>query len=326
MIIGFGRSDQATPARKPAASAIAARKMNTVLEYCLPMGAAVFLCIPFAVAQDGTLSDCEQAQHMASRDQPDIFQVPENALKLADCLGHEDPAIRDQFAYGTFVEALRQGDAGPEMLRLLMERLVGKIRAARTDSKGFLAPFSVLVLAEIARVDRLDPFMTQSERSSLARAGSDYLRSIEDYRGFDPENGWRHGVAHAADLLMQLSLNPLLEGQDARIILTAIGSQVVPKNAHSYIHGESKRLARPILYLAMTDLISADGWRRWFAALEADGDDPRWRDPYASLEGLARIHNTENFAAAVYVRASASGEASLAPIAEAAEGVVRSIP
>lgn len=263
---------------------------------------------------------------MADRDRPGTFQAPENALKLAECLGHEDPEIRDQFAYETFVETLRQGDTSPQTLRLLKEKLIANIRTASADSDGFLAPFSVLVLAEIARVDRLDPFMTEAERSALVQAGSDYLEGIEDYRGFDPESGWRHGVAHAADLMLQLALNPLLEEQDARMMLAAISSQVVAGNAHSYIHGESKRLARPILYLAMTDLISADAWRKWFAALEADQDDPRWQDPYASLEGLARIHNTENFAAAIFVSASASGEPSLAPIAEAAEGVIRSVP
>lgn len=297
-----------------------------MLKCCVLINAAVLSFMPFAFAQDEPHSNCEQARHLAGRDQPDTFQAPENALKLADCLGHEDPAIRDQFAYGTFVETLRQGDTSPETLRLLTDKLSGNLRDAGSDSGGFLAPFSVLVLAEIARADRLDPFMTASERSALARAGSAYLQGIDDYRGFDPGDGWRHGIAHAADLLMQLALNPLLEEQDARLMLAAISAQVVPENAHSYIHGEPKRLARPVLYLAMTDLISADEWRSWFAALEADQDDPHWQKPYASLEGLARIHNTENFAAAIFVRASASGEASLVPIAEAAEAVIRSIP
>jgi len=297
-----------------------------MLKCCLLIHAAVFSFMPFAVAQDGPRSNCEQAQHMASRDQPNTFQTPEEVLKLADCLGHEDPAIRDQFAYGAFVEILRQGDTSPRTLRLLKEKLIGNIRSASADSEGFPAPFSVLVLAEIARIDRLDPFMAQAERSALARVGSDYLESIEDYRGFDPEDGWRHGVAHAADLMMQLALNPLLEEQDARIMLAAISAQVVPGNAHSYIHGEYRRLARPVLYLAMTDLISADEWQSWFAALEADRNDPRWKDPYASLEGLARILNTVNFAAAIFVRSSASGDASLVPIAEAAEAIIKSIP
>jgi len=297
-----------------------------MLKYGLVINAVIFSFTSFAVAQDAPASNCEQAQQMADRERPGSFQAPENALKLAECLGHEDPEIRDEFAYATFVETLRQGDTSPRTIRLLKEKLIGNIRTASTDTEGFLAPFSVLVLAEIARVDRLDPFMTQSERSALVKAGSDYLEGIEDYRGFDPKDGWRHGVAHAADLMLQLSLNPSLEEQHAQLMLEAISSQVVAGNAHSYIHGESKRLARPILYLAMTELVSADAWRNWFAALEADQDDPRWQDAYTSVEGLARIHNTENFAAAIFVRASASGEASLAPISEAAAGVIRSVP
>jgi hypothetical protein len=140
------------PGKSPARPATAGHRTNIMFKCCVLINAAFFSFMPFAFAQDGPQSNCEQAQHLAGRDQPDTFQALENALKLADCLGHEDPA------------------------------------------------------------------------------------------------------------------------------------------------------------------------------LEADQDDPRWQDPYASLEGLARIHNTENFAAAVFVRASASGEAALAPIAEAAEGVIRSIP
>lgn len=299
---------------------------NAMLKLLVLICAAALPLGPLALAQEAPQSSCAQAMHLAGRDQQDTFQAPENALKLVDCLGHEDPAIRDEFAYGAFVRTLRQGDTSPETLRLLTAELSANLTSGGPDSSGFLAPFSVLVLAEIARADRLDPFMTPSERSALVKTGSDYLQGIEDYRGFDPVDGWRHGVAHAADLMMQLSLNPLLQTQDARRMLKAISAQVVPGKAHSYIHGESKRLARPVLYLAMTDLVSGDEWRRWFAALEAEPGDPNWQNPYASLAGLARIHNTENFAAAIFVRATASGEASLAPIAQAAEGVIRSIP
>lgn len=46
-------------------------------------------------------------------------------------------------------------------------------------------------------------------------AGCDAARNVIaicDYRSFDERDGWRHAVAHAADLLMRLALNPALTG------------------------------------------------------------------------------------------------------------------
>ena len=37
------------------------------------------------------------------------------------------------------------------------------------------------------------------------------MKSMLDYRGFVPGAGWRRAVAHGADLLMQLALNPAVE-------------------------------------------------------------------------------------------------------------------
>jgi len=42
----------------------------------------------------------------------------------------------------------------------------------------------------------------------LLNAAANYLVALRDYRGFDDGVGWRHGVAHAADLLAQLALSP----------------------------------------------------------------------------------------------------------------------
>lgn len=288
--------------------------------------AAAILFTSFACADPPAVSGCSQARLIADLNKETAFESAEELLSLADCLGHEDPAIRDDFAYGTFVESLRNGSTRATALRPLTEKLAENLESAGADAKGFLAPFSVLVLAEVARVDRLKPFMTEPERSALVACGAEYLRSIDDYRGFTPAEGWRHGVAHAADLMMQLALNPRLKTTDAQAILAAIASQVVPGKLHFYIYSEPKRLARPILVLASTDLVSDEQWSDWFSALEANESNPRWERPYASVEGLARIHNTEAFASAVFIRASTSNDPALAIIAAAAKAVLQSIP
>jgi hypothetical protein len=49
---------------------------------------------------------------------------------------------------------------------------------------------------------------------------------VSDYRGFDDKEGWRHGVAHGSDWLMQLALNPALDRGQLDQMLAAIATQV----------------------------------------------------------------------------------------------------
>src|SRR5258705_220852 len=76
------------------------------------------------------------------------------------------------------------------------------------------------------------------------------LLGVTDRRGFDATQGWRHGVAHGADLLLQLGLNPALSAAQLDAIVQAIASQVAPAGEHFYVYGEPERLARPIAYIA----------------------------------------------------------------------------
>ena len=175
-------------------------------------------------------------------------------------------------------------------------------------------------------MDRIDPFMSAEERSALVDTGTKYLANLRDYRGFDEGNGWRHGVAHAADLMMQLSLNAHLTRDDAMKITAAIAAQVSPETSHFYVFGEPGRLARPIIFLSSRDLLTEREWQDWFAALEASEQDPKWQSPYTSASGLARIHNTRQFASAIYIMASNSEDPASTMIADGSLGVLKSLP
>ena len=122
-----------------------------------------------------------------------------------------------------------------------------------------------------------------------------YLRGITDYRGFSSTEGWRHGVAHGADLLMQLALNPAVSGSELDAIVQAARAQVVPAQSHFYIYGESDRLARPIVSAARRGLLDAAYWQGCVDALASPLPLANWGDAFASQHGLARLHNTKQF-------------------------------
>lgn len=220
------------------------------------------------------------------------------ALELLPCLGDPDPTVRDGLAFEGLQAWMRAGRIAPATVQTMRQRLLADL--ATPDPRGFRPPFAALVLAEVARIDRLRPYLSAEERADLVARTAAYLMGVRDYRGFDPVEGWRHGVAHGADLALQLALNPQLTREQGEALLTAIASQVVAADAHAYRHGEPERLMAPAFYLARRGWWSAEDWERWFLGVGA-------RVPKASmfqsLAGQAGRHNLTAFFSAVYVQA-----------------------
>lgn len=243
---------------------------------------------------------------------------------LIACLADPDPAVRDGFAFTLWFEGLRGKHLSEAGLRHAATRL-SAILAEADDAAGFRRPFAALALSEVARADRIEPFLSDAELHALAGTGAAYLRGVSDYRGFAAGEGWRHGVAHGADLMLQLALNPRLARTDADVLLGAIAAQVAPDAALFYHYGEPGRLARPVLFLARRTDIGDAAWTAWFEALAADGA-PRRQPPFTSDAKLAAVHNATAFAQAVYVGAAESQDPQVRRLAPLAAGLLKALP
>lgn len=236
----------------------------------------------------------------------ELAALQTQALNLASCLANPDPALRDGLGFELLSTWMRAKALKPETLQVLRERLL-PVLSGPDVTAGFHAPFAALTLAEIARVDRLQPFLSPSQRQDLLDRACAYLSQVQDRRGFTPGEGWRHGVAHGADLLMQLSLNPALDAAAQRQILQAVASQVLASGGHAYQFGEGQRLARPALFAAWRGEIAAEAWQQWLGstlAAAAPSDQP-------DAAGLARLHNAREFLWPLYVSLNESRDEAL---------------
>ena len=272
---------------------------------------------------------------MAETDLPVCAVTPEDVtetvlseaqlLDLIDCLGSPDPKLRDEMAYTLLTDQLRDHRPETETLNTLKDRLIAL--SQQEDDAGFLQPFVLLILAEIIRTDTIDAWLTPEDRERITLIGADYLTNTEDYRAFSETEGWRHGIAHAADLLMQISRNGGIGMVEAIIIMEAVSTKVAPLGAPAYTHGEAERLARPILYLAQREMLTETIWSDYFARLQPNREEsPHWDDPYAHEDTLAALHNTTAFARAVYVTADMSEYESLEPLKLGADMLLRFLP
>ena len=251
-------------------------------------------CLPAAGYSRSDLDGLKQAEWRVGDD------ARRNALAraLTACLADPDPALRDGIAFEAYAHWLRSRALSNETMLWLADDLQARLTAP--EGAGFERPFAALVLSEVARADRIDTYMTPERRASLLDASIAYFTSVRDYRGFDDREGWRHGVAHSADILLQLGLNPAFGKPDLTRIRDAIGTQLAPEG-HFYTYGESERMARPIIFIAQREVFTAEEWREWLVRVTATP-----ADAYSSQAGLARRHNMMVFLSLLYVQADLS--------------------
>ena len=256
----------------------------------------------------------------------DADQRQQFALDLIDCLADPDPVIRDGIAYEALATLMRSDALQTRTLRTMQARLTTILLPETPDPEGFGKPFAALILSEIARTDRMSAWMSDQDRSGLVDTGATYLEGITDYRGFDATEGWRHGVAHTADLMLQLSLNPALARDDAERMLTAIASQVAPASGHFYIYGEPDRLARPIVYLAQSGRITQSEWDDWLDQFTSPGDLNNWGQIFNSQAGLARRHNVKAFASTLHRVATSTEDENVQRLYDGSAAILAAIP
>lgn len=248
-------------------------------------------------------------------------QLARLAAGLLPCLGNPDPVLRDDIAFAAYSTWMRGKRIDVPQLRELRDALYRMLDG--DDAPGFRKPFAALTLSEVARTDRIEPWMSDAEREAMVQKAATYLQSVRDYRGFSPTAGWRHGVAHGSDWLMQLALNPVLQRRQLDAMLAAVASQIMPAG-HAYEFGEPERLGRPVLYIAARGLMSGPEWSAWFAALGARLGD----QPLAFKDGawLARRHDLHAFLANLYVEADLSGDPRISVLKEPVAAALKQLP
>jgi hypothetical protein len=228
----------------------------------------------------------------------------ELARALLPCLGHANPAVRDGIAFEALSSWMRAAQLDHATLQAVRNDLLQMV--AQPDKDGFAAPFAALVLAEVARTDRVAAWMSPQQRNEVVRAAGTYLVGIKDYRAFDNKEGFRHGVAHGADLVLQLVLNPATTKPDLDQLLAAVASQVSPAADVAYWAGEPDRLARPVVFAAQRKLHFDEEWRMYFTRIADPAPLTTWQAAFASESGIKKRHNVRAFLLSVYASASSS--------------------
>ncbi len=220
----------------------------------------------------------------------DPARIQRLAEDLLPCLANPDSKLRDQLAFDTFYTWARSGKLQAATLQRLRAQLLAVLDGP-ADAAGVHQPFAALALSEVARVDRVQPYLSPAEREDLVAHAVRYLAGVRDYRGSSAIEGWRHGVAHGADLALQLGVNDTLSADQRRRLLAAVSQQVLADHKHSYRFGEGARLARAALNIQLKLGADAAEWQRWLDELVAPVMKAKALDETAWID----LHNLREF-------------------------------
>lgn len=248
------------------------------------------------------------------------------AAGLLACLADPDPELRDGIAFEAWSTWLRADKISVEARLAAVAELLPALHSEALDPDGFRKPFAALVLSELARADRKSPYLSPEQRAQLLDGGAQYLEGVRDYRGFDAREGWRHGVAHGADLMLQLGLNPALDKAQLDRMIAAVATQVTPPGEQFYVYGESARLARPVLYAALRGLHTAADWDAFFKRISDPAPLAKWPDAFRDNAGLARRHNARAFLLVVYSEIAESKDEKLIQMLPAVKAAMAVVP
>jgi len=275
------------------------------------LGVAGVGCAPEPERRTSLLALAERGFELA-----DAAERQRLALELAECLGDPDPKLRDEVAF-TGLSTWLRAEALDEATRLaLAQRLLPWVEAEE-DAAGFRRPFAALALSEVARADRLAPSLPDAVRGRIVAAAAGFLETTRDHRGFDAAEGWRHAVAHGADLVLQIGLHPATTADEAKRLFDALATQIAPTGV-AYVHGEPERLARAAFFVHRRGLPGDDYWDAWFAALAAPGPSEAGAAAPSAAEALARRHDLAAFLHALAFAARANPAPSSDRLAELA--------
>ncbi|WP_214713918.1 DUF2785 domain-containing protein [Exiguobacterium sp. s151] len=167
-------------------------------------------------------------------------------------IGSTDPELRDQLIYTLFYRFIIEdnhltNEQLTDMLHTTLKyHLFHGIGETASDTV-FTRAFSTLLIALIVYQDRQQRFLSETDIDMLMAKLLAYLDCEIDTRGYVPEKGWAHSIAHVADAFDELALHPYLDETEFGEMLEALWSKVLIPNI--YIHDEDERLLNPIFAL-----------------------------------------------------------------------------
>jgi hypothetical protein len=206
--------------------------------------------------------------------------------ELTTMLGSTDPVVRDEIAYPILATWIGAGVYDDLLSGLGDGMAAGLLRGLGESGTPtvFRRSFSGLVLAECIARDNAESLLPGGKVMDWGDRISGWLVRERDLRGFVPEQGWAHAVAHGADAVGVLGRSPHLGLNELTVLLDVIGDRVLEPTPTPLCSGEPDRLAAATMTILRRRLVPLRIIEPWLARITAgaSAEVPPNQDPYQS--------------------------------------------
>lgn len=200
--------------------------------------------------------------------QPTITKTDELIEQMLIHVGASDPYLRDSLIFAHFQDWIMNEQLTDKQLEKILTTSLSQslYHIGQTDDDTvFTRSFSVLLCALVLAHSQV----TEDVYTRSFEVGCEYMEKEEDLRGYVPEKGWAHSIAHGADLLTVLASHRHFQLQQLDSILQSIKTPLLKGTV--FIDDEQERLTAPLLALIdRHDQSIASPLTRWLHAFYED--------------------------------------------------------
>jgi len=245
-----------------------------------------------------------QSVRTSGMDVPTHRRLDEMTAELVQMLGDPDPRVREELAYPILTAWLQRG-AYDDLLSGLGDGIVSGLGfglGGDGDSSVVRRSYSALMLAEIIGRDNDAHLVEASAVLAWGDAATSwYVREL-DHRGWIPELGWAHAIAHGADLLGALARSRHFGALELTVLLDVVADRVLAPTAYAWRHGEDDRLALAVMTLLHRNALDTSVVEPWLARLGAGLQPPRTRGHLDAEWPTTEARNTSAFLRALHLQ------------------------
>jgi hypothetical protein len=213
--------------------------------------------------------------------------------RLLPLLGSPDAHLRDELALELLWGWILSGMYSAVELQQIARQLRSNLREGvgqDGDDSVYLRSFSVLLLSVIVRADNKENVLPADEVKQTLQAVLDYFGAELDWRGREPECGWIHAVAHAADCFLALAGSRHLQAEDLLQMLQVMQARLLRPSSHVLLAEEDERLARAVRGIVARGLLSQQNLSDWLAGFLQPAPSVTWKKRFLSGDEGARAY------------------------------------
>lgn len=220
------------------------------------------------------------------------FEVPADrplddlTAELTTMLGSTQPEVRDGTAFPALATWIDRGVYDDLLVGLgdgMVAGLFVGLGENGTDTV-FRRSFSSLILATCLERDNQEHLLPAGKVLEWGDRAAAWFLDERDTRGFVPDKGWAHAVAHGADTIGALGESPHLGGPEHGLLLDILAERLLQQPADEpLLCGEPDRIAAAAMQILRRDTLDTDVLEPWVHRLGAAGNPfsgPVDHDPY----------------------------------------------